>query len=300
MGDLQQNKDLVQSFFDEVWNKGNFDYMDDIYTTDFQLNALWQNTSLGRSGAAAKNEARTTIEGWLDGFPDMHVTVEEQVADGDFVASRHIAIGTQAKEFRGLPNTGKRGAITGITINRVSGDRVAEVWTCWDAAGMMQQLGILPGPDPEISAEETAGIWAGFPELPDGGVDAKAVVSRLYDELWSQGSLELADELIDDGYLGHAPGRSLARGPEGIRKLAAEWREGVPDLKFEIHAQHAEGSRCVTRLTASGTHTGDWLGIPATGKVLSLSGISIARVAGGKVVSEWSEFDGMGLLGQLS
>lgn len=299
MSDLQRNKDLVQGFFDEVWNKGNFDYMDEIYTSDFKLNALWENTSLGRSGVAAKNEARSTIEGWLDAFPDMRVTVEEQVADGEFVASRHIAIGTQAKEFRGLPNTGNRGAITGLTINRVRDGKVAEVWTCWDAAGMMQQLGIFPGPDPEMSSEETTALWAGLPETPGEDAQTKAIVGRLYDELWSGGALELADELIDADYLGHASGRPLARGPVGLAELAGQWRAAVPDLKFQVHAQHAEGGHCVTRLTAVGTHEGDWLGLPATGKVLRLSGLSVARVAGGKVVSEWSEYDAMGLLSQL-
>ncbi|MGH8965384.1 MAG: ester cyclase, partial [Actinomycetes bacterium] len=206
MSDVQRNKALVQSFFDEVWNKGNFGYMDDVYTADFRLNALWENTSLGRSGTAAKDEARTTIEGWLDGFPDMRVTVEEQIAEGDYVASRHIAVGTQAREFRGLPNTGRRGAITGITINRVSGDRIAEVWTCWDAAGMMQQLGIFPGPDPELSSEETTSIWAALPSLPEPDGDVRAIVSRLYDEVWTGGDLAAADALVDDGYLGHASG----------------------------------------------------------------------------------------------
>ena len=301
MGSYDENKAVVRGFFEKVWNNGDFDYMDTLYTEDFRLNALWQNTSLGGSGTAAKEEAKATIGRWLDGFPDMHVTVEEQIAEGDFVASRHVADGTQSKPFMGIPNTGKRGAVSGITINRIEGKQVAEVWTCWDAAGMMMQLGIIPSPPREGPPEDTAAAWAAHAKLPESGTaeETKAVVRRFYQELWTEGRLEVADELFSPEFIGHAPGNGLTRGPEGVRKLVGGWRDGVPDMEIEIHAQVAEGSRCATRFTGRGTHKGFWLGIPATGKEVSLSGIAITRVIDGQVVSDWGEFDVMGLLQQL-
>lgn len=296
----QENKDLVAGFFEEVWNNGNLDYMDKVYTADFQLNALWQNTSLGRSGTAAKEEARETIARWLDGFPDMHVTIEEQIAEGEFVASRHVAVGTQVKEFMGIANTAKRGAVSGITINRISDGEIAEVWTCWDAPGMMVQLGVLPAPPGDGPPADLDAIWAAL-KAPDGGSadDTKAVVARAYRELWSAGNTAAVDELYAEDYTGRVPLGPLTRGPEGVGKFVAGWRESVPDLTVEIHSQHAEGGRCTTRFTARGTHRGFWFGVPATGKQVSLSGIAIATVAGGKIVSEWTEFDGLGLRRQL-
>ncbi|MBO3749427.1 ester cyclase [Streptosporangiaceae bacterium NEAU-GS5] len=302
MGTVEENKAIVRSFFDEVWNNGNFDFMDTLYTEDFQLNALWQNTSLGGSGTAAKEEAKATIGRWLDGFPDMHVTVEEQIGEGDYVASRHVAVGTQSKDFMGIPNTGKRGAVSGITINRIQGKQVAETWTCWDAAGMMMQLGIIPTPPRKGPPEDTDAAWAAHAQLPDGHASAeesKAVVKRFYQELWTEGRLEVADELFAPNFIGHAPGNGLTRGPEGVKELVGGWRAGVPDMVLEIHAQYAEGSRCVTRFTGRGTHQGFWLGVPATGKEVSLSGIAVTRVIDGQVVSDWGEFDVMGLLQQL-
>jgi len=303
MSNLEENKEVTARFYEEVWNKANFGFLDEIYTEDFQLNALWQNTSLGGSGTAAKMEARGTIERWLHGFPDMHVTVDEQVAEGDFVASRHAATGTQSRDFMGIPNTGKRGTVTGITINRLVGGKIAEVWTCWDAVGMMMQLGIIPypprqGPPPE----DAAAAWAASVLLPEGGSSAeetKAVVQRFYKELWSDGNFDVADELFAPDFIGHAPGGGSTRGPEGVKKLVGEWRAGVPDMQLEIHAQVAEGSRVATRFTGRGTHQGFWLGVPPTGKEVSLSGIAITRVVEGKVVSDWGEFDVMGLLQQL-
>jgi steroid delta-isomerase-like uncharacterized protein len=301
MGALDEKKAIVRTFFEEVWNKGNVDYIDELYTDDFQLNALWQDTSPGGSGTAAKEEAKGVIRRWLDGFPDMHVTVEEQVAEGDFVASRHLAVGTQAKPFMGIPSEGKRGEVSGITITRVPGDQVAEAWTCWDAAGMLMQLGVIPRPPTEGPPEDTKAVWAAHENLPEGGdsEESKNVVRRFYDELWTEGKLEVADELFVDDFIGHAPGNTLTRGPDGVRKLVGSWREGVPDMVLDIHAQHAEGSRCCTRFTGRGTHSGLWLGIPPTGKEISLSGIAITRVIDGRVVSDWGEFDVMGLLQQL-
>jgi steroid delta-isomerase-like uncharacterized protein len=301
MSGLEEKKGIVRNFFEEVWNKGNLDYIDELYTDDFRLNALWQNTSLGGSGTAAKEEAKGVIRRWLDGFPDMHVSVEEQVAEDDIVVSRHLAVGTQAKEFMGIPNTGKKGAVSGITITRLEGENVAEAWTCWDAAGMLMQLGVIPRPPQEGPPEDTDAVWAAHEHLPEGGSseESKRVVQRFYQELWTEGKLEVADELFDDNFLGHAPGNTLTRGPEGVKKLVASWREGVPDMVLEIHAQHAEGSRCATRFTGKGTHEGVFLGIPATGKELSLSGIAITRVIDGQVMSDWGEFDVMGMLVQL-
>jgi steroid delta-isomerase-like uncharacterized protein len=302
MGTVEQNKSIIQSFFEEVWNKGNFGFMDEIYTDDFQLNALWQNTSLGRSGTAAKEEARGTIQRWLQGFPDMHVTIEEEIGEGDFVAARLLAVGTQSREFMGIPNTGKRGAVSGITINRIEGDRVAQTWTCWDAAGMMMQLGIIPSPPGADAPEDAEAAWTASARLGEGSGTAqetKDVITRFYRELWVEGNLDLADELFAPDFVGHAPGNTAIRGPQGVKKLVGEWRVGVPDLDLEIHAQVAEGSRCATRFTGRGTHLGPWLGIPPTGKEVSLSGIAITRVVDGKVVSDWGEFDVMGLLMQL-
>jgi steroid delta-isomerase-like uncharacterized protein len=300
---VQENKDLVGSFFDEVWNNGNFGYMDEVYTEDFQLNALWQNTSLGGSGTAAKEEARATIRRWLTGFPDMAVTVEEQIGDGDFVAARHIAAGTHTADFMGLPITGKFGAVSGITINRLRAGRIAEVWTCWDAVGMMQQLGILPSPVVDGPEEDATAVFSALADsLPEDGTtseESKAIVQRFYTEVWNDGRFDVVDELFHDGFVGHAPGGNLSRGPAAVKEFVSDWRSVVPDVEIEIHAQHAEGSRCATRFTGRGTHLGTWIGIPPTGKEITLSGITITRVVDGKFVLEWGEFDMMGLLQQL-
>jgi steroid delta-isomerase-like uncharacterized protein len=79
-------------------------------------------------------------------FPDLHATVEEQIAEGDKVVSRVTISGTQRGEFAGMPATGKSFTISGVSIWEVRGSLLIQEWVSWDALGMMQQLGAIPAP----------------------------------------------------------------------------------------------------------------------------------------------------------
>jgi len=146
---LEENKALVRKFFEEVWNNRNLDYLDEVYSPDFKLHALWQNTSAGGAIEATGTEpAKQVIAGWFTGFPDIKVTVEDQVAEGDLVGSRHSSHGTHTNTFMGMPATGKEATVTGMTVTRIADGRMVEAWTSWDALGMFEQLGIAPGGPP--------------------------------------------------------------------------------------------------------------------------------------------------------
>jgi steroid delta-isomerase-like uncharacterized protein len=132
-----------------VWNNRNLDYLDEVYSPDFVLHALWQNTSAGGAIEAKGTEpAKQVIGGWFTGFPDIKVTVEDQVAEGDLVASRHSSHGTHTDTFMGMPPTGKEAVVTGMTVTRIADGKIVEAWTSWDALGMFEQLGIAPGGPP--------------------------------------------------------------------------------------------------------------------------------------------------------
>jgi steroid delta-isomerase-like uncharacterized protein len=144
---LEENKALVRSFFEEVWNKHNLDYLDEIYAPDFKLHALWQNTSAGGAIEATGIEpAKTVIGGWFEGFPDLWMKIEDMVAEGDKVGTRHVSGGTHTAPFQGMPPTGRSATITGMTVQRVENGKLVEAWTSWDALGMFEQLGMGGGP----------------------------------------------------------------------------------------------------------------------------------------------------------
>ncbi len=77
-------------------------------------------------------------------YPDTHFAVEDQVAEGDKVATRWTAVGTQQGELMGIPATGKKVTVTGMTINRIVNGMIMESWNNFDALGQLQQLGVVP------------------------------------------------------------------------------------------------------------------------------------------------------------
>jgi steroid delta-isomerase-like uncharacterized protein len=122
---------------------------------------------------------------------------------------------------------------------------------------------------------------------------------RILDEAWSQGNLEVVDELVDDSYVFHDPMAPGIEGTEGLKQLISMYRTGYPDLKFTLEDQLADGDKVINRWTCAGTHNGELMGIPPTGKYTTTSGISITRFEGGKAVEEWTRWDALGWLQQL-
>ena len=88
------------------------------------------------------------LNGFLVAFSDNHFTVEEQVAEGDKVVTRTTWHATHSSDFQGLPPTGKQIAISGITIERIKDGKIVERWASYDMMGLMQQLGVVPPPQP--------------------------------------------------------------------------------------------------------------------------------------------------------
>jgi predicted ester cyclase len=82
------------------------------------------------------------------GFPDMHVTFQDQIAEGNQVTNRLTMRGTHQGNFQGIPPTGKAVTITGINVMRVEQDKIAEIWGALDVMGLMQQIGAVPSPEP--------------------------------------------------------------------------------------------------------------------------------------------------------
>lgn len=126
----------------------------------------------------------------------------------------------------------------------------------------------------------------------------KHMIRRAIEEVYSQGNLDLIDELVSPDFIAHSPSEEL-HGPDGVKQSVMELRTAFPDLHVTIEDQVAEGDRVVTRWTATGTHTGPFRGIPPTGNRGKIAGIEIDRIVDGKAVECWSNTDDLGMLQQL-
>jgi steroid delta-isomerase-like uncharacterized protein len=128
----------------------------------------------------------------------------------------------------------------------------------------------------------------------------KALIRRFYEEVWGKGNLAVVGEVFAADYTRHdlRPGNPLP-GPEGQKRIAADFRAAFPDLHVTVDLMIAEGDMVVARVTNEGTNTGPWGGVPPTGKRARFSGVNIFRIANGKVVEIWNHRDDLGVMQQL-
>jgi steroid delta-isomerase-like uncharacterized protein len=129
----------------------------------------------------------------------------------------------------------------------------------------------------------------------------KAAVREFYDRGWNRGDLSVIDELFSPEYEDHdAAAQTGTSGLDAARQFIETFRAAIPDLHVEIEAQYAEGSTVTTRWTATGTHAGALMGMPATHRHVEVSGISIDRFDEQGLFAEgWGNWDGIALLRQI-
>jgi predicted ester cyclase len=125
---------------------------------------------------------------------------------------------------------------------------------------------------------------------------------RVLLELWGEGRLEVADELYAPDYVDHVargPEPEIVRGPEGIKQAVTLFRTAFPDLTYAIDETLAERDLVLTRFSAHGTHTGPFLGAAPTGRRVAYGGLDLNRIANGKIIESWVQYDALGLLQQV-
>jgi len=130
--------------------------------------------------------------------------------------------------------------------------------------------------------------------------DNKAIVRRLYEEVWNKRKLEVIDEIISPSHALQASnifGSSI--GPEAYKRNALLFFAGYPDLHWTIEDTIAEKDKVVACWTISGTHKGDYLGVPATNKKVSVEGITIHHITNGKIMDSYVSWDIWGMMQQL-
>jgi steroid delta-isomerase-like uncharacterized protein len=128
----------------------------------------------------------------------------------------------------------------------------------------------------------------------------KAIVRRLYEEVWNKRRVELVDELMSPSHAmhnNHVPDSCI--GPEAYKREVARFMTGFPDLRFTVEDMLAENDKVAVGWTISGTHKGEFRGISPTGRKVSVEGITINHIADGKIMDSYISVDYLGLMQQL-
>jgi steroid delta-isomerase-like uncharacterized protein len=132
----EENKAIVSRFYDEFFNKGNLRIVNELHTPDYQHH---DPDAPDPGGGTEGYIKRNSI--FLKAFPDRLLTIEDQVAEGDKVATRITMRATQTGDLPGIPATGRQVTVVSMHICRISDGRIAEEWELFDALGMLRQLG---------------------------------------------------------------------------------------------------------------------------------------------------------------
>lgn len=130
--------------------------------------------------------------------------------------------------------------------------------------------------------------------------DNKEMARRIAEEAWGEGNLEVIDEFLAEEFVSHNSAvPEDVHGPEGYKETIRMFRSAFPDLEVTIEDSIAEGDKVVLRVSQSGTHEGELMGIEPTGQYVETTGIVIGRAEDGKAVEEWAQLDNLGMMQQL-
>jgi steroid delta-isomerase-like uncharacterized protein len=138
----EANKAIIRRLFEEAFEQGNLAVLDEIIAPN-QVN--------GGPGAlpgmpSGPEGTKMLITAYRNAFPDLHFTIDEQIAEGNTVVTRWTAHGTHNGELAGLPPTGKPATVVGMGVDRIENGKIVESWGLFDQFGMLQQLGVIPAP----------------------------------------------------------------------------------------------------------------------------------------------------------
>jgi steroid delta-isomerase-like uncharacterized protein len=128
----------------------------------------------------------------------------------------------------------------------------------------------------------------------------RALIQRFVEEAFNRGNLGVVDEIYSPDYVGHTAGApEQTSGPEGVKGFVGLYRSAFPDLHTTIEDIVTEGDKLAYRWTAVGTHQGELFGVPPSSNRVELTGITIERMEGGKIVETYNNFDQLGMMRQI-
>jgi steroid delta-isomerase-like uncharacterized protein len=122
---------------------------------------------------------------------------------------------------------------------------------------------------------------------------------RIFEEVWNQKNVGLIDELVATDYVHHDVQSADQKGIEAYKQFVDLYLKAFPDIRFNIEDQISDGDTAVIRWTVTGTHNGDLPGLSRTGRPISVTGITIARLSDGKFIESWNNWDALGMMQQL-
>jgi steroid delta-isomerase-like uncharacterized protein len=268
---FDDNKTICRRLLVEAWGEGILETVSETVSKDCLLHDAAFPT-LGRGADSYERHIRANREA----FPDFRFTCDDIIAERDEVVIHWTCHGTHSGNFLNFPATNRRVMISGTTIHRLERGKIVELWADWNLQSLLDQLGL------GLTEQEAN----------------KAIVKRYVEEIWNRRRPEKIAAFVTKNYVRHSPSGPM-RGAQGLRQDYDTYLLAFLDCHIRIDDMTCEGNHVVVRFTATGTHEGEFLDLPATNRTVSVPGITVIRIVGGKIAEEHVVWDRLGILQQL-
>jgi steroid delta-isomerase-like uncharacterized protein len=290
-----ENTTLVSRYWAEVFTRGG----------EAAVPAFVAPNEIHRWGLGADTTGIDAFTQQLDliltAFPDISYRVDLSAAEGDRVATRWTASGTQTGEWQGIAPTGRRVSWSGINIFRIACGKIAESWSEADHIGLRQQLGATDVPEMMATPTGATATAARATPCPDDTPEQNvAIAHRWSEDVLTGKNLDVLDGILAPQEVHHYAMFPDAHGAAEVKAGLASLLAAFPDLVQTDEDTFADGDLVVVRWSARATHQGPLFGLPATGKPVMITGINIYRIDCGKIIESWSEANGLDLLHQIA
>jgi predicted ester cyclase len=276
VGTPLDNKDVIKRYCAWIMNGQDLDKAVELISAECAIQNRWRvKPTVGPERWVLNMRLTRT------GFPDLIFTEDDILAAGDVVVARFTGRGTSKNMYGVFAPTGKAITMKEMVWFRVNQGKITEIQSSLDRLTVFGQLGALPA--------------------LSGGTVARAdniiIMREFFEGIWNRADYSLIDQYVSKDMIQHIPGEG--NGPEGFRATAKRYHAGFSEMNLMIQDEMADGDRVVHRWVWECTHTGVFNGLPATGKKVRFTGVTIVRVANGLMVEHWSEVDVVSLLQQL-
>jgi steroid delta-isomerase-like uncharacterized protein len=273
VGQPSGHRQQVIRFFDQVWTNGNLEVVDEMLD---QRYARYAPSTQGTAvGIPAFKELVTRVR---SSFSNYSITLESMTGVGDKATIQWRLRGNYIGPNQEI-QPGRQVELAGTSIWFFRGEKILKEIVDYDEEEYYRQIELA---------------------MPYTEIENRAVVLSVFYELYTEGNLDAAYDLVADDHVLNDPGKTSIIGPEGFRHAIVAMRKSFPDLRITIHDMVADGDLVTTHWTVRGTHRGDWHGIDPTGQRITETGMTFMRVKDGKIHRTWNVWDRWGLRRQLT
>ncbi|MFN8495858.1 MAG: ester cyclase family protein [Caldilineaceae bacterium] len=298
-GHEQANLAVVQNLYREL-SRGNVDILPDVYAKQYTKHFA------GEAGTLSLEQAYAEQNNLKYALPGLQIELVTQFVQGNIVVTEMVWTAPLNGEFMGMPTSSPRSQHIGLSVRRLQGGKIVEEWDLFDNLSLVQSLEYAPDWSQIIAQGPTT-----MPMNPAPPADTYFVlrqeglttterwhqnlIKQLY-EAYQRGDASYLHEIYADQVTLHLAGQAQTKTADELQQAFAADKQANPQLTPLVHSLFAQGDLVIAEVTWVGAHTGPYLGIPATNRMIVRDGLIVYRLDNEQIVETWEIWDNLGLL----